>query len=107
MIKLYLDDLRPCPPGFLITRTKNGCMDVLENNKVDILSLDHDLGLGMAGTGYDVAMFIVEQGLKTPEIWPREIYLHTDNPVGRQNMYQLLTHYCPEGVRIFIHPYGG
>ena len=46
-------------------------------------------------TGYEVAKFIVEYGFEN-NIWPNEIYFHTDNPVGRKNMYQLLSHYCPD-----------
>jgi hypothetical protein len=59
---------------------------------LEAISLDHDLGEG--ATGYDLAKYMVEQGC-----WPkRDIYLHSANPVGRWNMYQLLSHYAPPGV---------
>jgi hypothetical protein len=41
--------------------------------------------LGTTLTDYDVAKWIVKQG-----IWPQVIQFHTANPVGRNNMYQLL-----------------
>lgn len=105
-MNIYLDDIRPCPEGFVIARTKRDCMKLLEENKVEILSLDHDLGAEMFGTGYDVAMFIVEQQeIYNRNIWPKEIYLHTDNPVGRQNMFQLLDHWKPEGVIVRNYPF--
>ena len=51
-----------------------------------VLDLDHDLGEGK--TGYDICKFIV-----TNSIPIKHIHLHTSNPVGMQNMEQLLTHY--------------
>ena len=50
------------------------------------ISLDHDLG--EEKTGYDICKFIVEN-----EIPLLGAILHTMNPVGRQNMKHLLTHY--------------
>lgn len=50
------------------------------------ISLDHDLG--EEKTGYDICKFIIEN-----EIPLLGVILHTMNPVGRQNMKHLLTHY--------------
>lgn len=50
------------------------------------IDLDHDLGEGK--TGYDICKFIVEN--RYPLLG---CHLHTMNPVGMQNMYQLLSHY--------------
>ncbi|WP_459477344.1 cyclic-phosphate processing receiver domain-containing protein [Clostridium saccharoperbutylacetonicum] len=36
-------------------------------------------------TGYDLVKYICENGLRA-----EKIYLHTDNSVGRENMYQTL-----------------
>lgn len=62
---------------------------LLENHKVNILSLDHDLGENLHGdqlpTGYDLVKYICDKGLRA-----NKIYIHTDNPVGRENMYQTL-----------------
>lgn len=59
------------------------------NYTVDILSLDHDLGEDKQGnllpTGYDLVKYICTEGLRA-----NNIYLHTDNPVGRENMYETL-----------------
>jgi hypothetical protein len=106
MINIFLDDIRSCPKGFVLARTRFECQRLLETNKVNILSLDHDLGEGHLGTGYDVAMFIVEQQeAYNRNIWPKEIYLHTDNPVGRENMYQLLNRYRPSDVKVYPYRY--
>ena len=49
----------------------------------------HDLGEDLQGnllpTGYDLVKYICEKGLRA-----NKIYIHTDNPVGRENMYQTL-----------------
>ncbi|NFM98159.1 hypothetical protein FDC10_11605, partial [Clostridium botulinum] len=85
-INLYVDDLRDCPKEFIIARTVEKAIYYLENFHVDILSLDHDLGEDAEGnllsTGYDLEKYICENGLKA-----NQVYLHTDNPVGRDNMY--------------------
>ena len=88
-INLYVDDLRDCPNGFVVARTFQEAIHLLENHEVDMLSLDHDLGEDLQGnllpTGYDLVKYICEKGLRA-----NKIYLHTDNPVGRENMYQTL-----------------
>lgn len=88
-INLYVDDLRDCPNGFQIARTVEEAKYYLENFEVAILSLDHDLGIDEQGkllsTGYDLVKYICEEGLSV-----EKIYIHTDNSVGRDNMYQTL-----------------
>ncbi|HEY9059628.1 MAG TPA: cyclic-phosphate processing receiver domain-containing protein [Pseudobacteroides sp.] len=88
-INVYLDDLRNCPDGFEIARTIEQAIYYLENFKIGILSLDHDMGIDIQGnllpTGYDLVKYICENGLKA-----ERIYLHTDNAVGRENMYSTL-----------------
>ncbi|WP_342577306.1 cyclic-phosphate processing receiver domain-containing protein [Psychrobacillus sp. FSL K6-2843] len=88
-INLYVDDLRDCPKGFTVARNIEEAINYLENYKVHILSLDHDLGEDKDGnllpTGYDLVKYICEKGLRADKI-----YIHTDNGVGRENMYQTL-----------------
>lgn len=88
-INLYVDDLRDCPEEFVISRTVEQAKYFLENFVIDVLSLDHDLGIDEQGhllpTGYDLVKYICEKGLRA-----ERIYLHTDNSVGRENMYQTL-----------------
>lgn len=47
MINVYLDDLRDCPDGFTLARTFEEAVKLFENNEVNILTLDHDLGEAM------------------------------------------------------------
>lgn len=89
-INLYLDDLRDPPERWRISRSAFDAMICLMSGKVDILSLDHDLGENKP-TGYDLLQRMVEKN-----IWPNEGFvLHTANPVGRENMKQLIERYSP------------
>ena len=88
-INLYVDDLRKCPNGFVLAKSVKEAISYLENYKVEILSLDHDLGCDennvIQSTGYDLVKYICENGLRV-----EKIYIHTDNSVGRDNMYYTL-----------------
>lgn len=88
-INLYVDDLRNCPNGFVIARTTEEAIKYLESFEVGILSLDHDLGIDKQGkllpSGYDLVKYICKN-----KLFVKKIYLHTNNPVGRENMYQTL-----------------
>lgn len=59
-----------------------------------VIDLDHDLGEGhevddrMVASGYDICKHIVEN-----QIPLLGFHIHSMNPVGAQNMRQLLTHY--------------
>lgn len=89
LLNLYVDDLRDCPEGFCIARTVEEAVKYMENYNIDILSLDHDLGADSKGnllkTGYDLVKIICEKKLRA-----NKIFIHTDNPVGRENMYHTL-----------------
>ncbi|MBU7316092.1 cyclic-phosphate processing receiver domain-containing protein [Paenibacillus oleatilyticus] len=89
MINVYVDDLRDCPEGFQVARTYEAAIELMKHNEVDILTLDHDLGEDAEGNelknGYDLVKYICENSLRA-----NKIYLHTDNPVGRKNMYETL-----------------
>lgn len=88
-INLYVDDLRDCPEGFTVARSVQEAIQYLDDCDIGILSLDHDLGGDENGkllpTGYDLVKYICENGL-----YADKIYLHTDNGVGRENMYHTL-----------------
>ncbi len=87
-INLYVDDIRRCPNDFVAARNYDEAIELLNNNTINILSLDHDLGFdehGVEKNDYDIVKYICEHGIS-----PRKIYIHTDNVVGRDNMYYTL-----------------
>lgn len=108
-VNLYLDDLRDIPEGFMGVRTIEGVIGVFENYKVHILSLDHDLGMDEEGvlrnTGYDLVKWICERDLRPAN----KIYIHTDNVVGKENMYETLKAaqkrgYIDDDIEIYPYP---
>lgn len=107
-INIYLDDLRICPEGFVVARTYEDAIKLLSEYKVDILSLDHDLGAFKDGslkkTGYDLVKYICENDCDI-----NTIYVHTDNAVGRDNMIETLKGAIRRGfiskkINIYRHP---
>jgi len=109
-INLYLDDLRDCPEGFLLAKTVDEAISIIENNNVHFLSIDHDLGEDNEGnllaTGYDLVKYVCEKGLRPAN----KIFLHTDNVVGRENMYQTLLAaqkrgFIAQDIEIYQYPF--
>jgi len=108
IVNLYLDDLRDCPVGFIVARTFEDAINVFQKHTVDVLSLDHDLGEDEHGNelknGYEFVKYFCENGLRA-----NKIYLHTDNPVGRKNMYETLMAaqrrgFIDEDIEIYHYP---
>src|SRR5690625_2592819 len=98
MIHVYLDDYRPCPTGFVVARNASECLLLLEECKVDILSLDHDLGWEEPD-GTELAKQMVKK-----QLFARRIYLHSSDPLARKRMYELLYVGKPDHVTLFMHP---
>lgn len=98
MIHVYLDDYRPCPPGFVAARTAEECILLLEEEQVDVLSLDYDLGWGNP-TGLEVARYIVLN-----RRYPRRIFMHSSSPSGRMRMYETLRQGLPPDVALSYEP---
>lgn len=83
-MKIYLDDTRPCPQGWILVMSAEVAIDMLKQGSVDTISLDHDLGENKK-TGYDVLLWI-EKEVATMRFVPPKMIIHTQNPVGRKNM---------------------
>ncbi|WP_020616306.1 cyclic-phosphate processing receiver domain-containing protein [Paenibacillus daejeonensis] len=94
MIHVYLDDYRPTPTGFTAALDAASCITLINEQEIDVLSLDYDLGWGQP-TGLEVVNHLVESGR-----YPRKIYLHTSSPSGRDQMHHLLSQHAPAHVVI-------
>ena len=102
-INLYIDDLRKVPDNFICARNYNKAINYLNNYNINILSLDHDLG--EEKTGYDIVKYICMNNIKI-----NSIYIHTDNVVGRENMYSTLIaaqkrSIIDSNIKIYSYPY--
>ena len=87
MLKIFLDDRRETPEGFIRTRTVKTTIELLRWNdgNIDTLSLDNDLGKDVV-EGRMVARWIEERayfGLLDPI---PNLIVHSDNNVARDDM---------------------
>ena len=85
MVKVYLDDCRPTPAGWVPARWPEEVIRLLEQGDVTELSLDHDLGDDAHGTGYDVLLWI-EEAVAVRGFRPPRISVHSANPAAGQRM---------------------
>jgi hypothetical protein len=89
-LKVFLDDERMAPPGWIRIASAESAADILRNNAVESLSLDHDLGEGKP-TGYDLVKIMAEEGL-----WPKnKPMVHSANPAGAESMQKTIDRYGP------------
>ena len=84
-MKLYLDDEREAPEGWVRVRWPEEAIELLKTGQVTDLSLDHDLGDDERGTGYDVVLWI-EEAVATGGFVPPRIVVHSANPPARAKM---------------------
>lgn len=87
-VRLWLDDVRPAPEGWLHVKTVAEAKSVLSKIQVLDLSLDHDLGEDE--TGYDLVKWLAETHVNWPYNKPT---IHSMNPVGRDNMQATIERY--------------
>lgn len=114
-IRLWLDDKRPCPEGWVHAHTAEEAIRILGATQVDEASLDHDLGhcdncttcngyKSACGckchwTGYSVTLYMASTGR-----WPaKKPTVHSANPAGAANMRAVIDRYF--GARL-VYPKG-
>lgn len=83
-MKIYLDDQRCAPDGWVRCYYPNEAIQLFRCNKagtIDEISLDHDLGeIGdYARTGKDVLYWMFDQVVNNPNFILPIIHIHTDN----------------------------
>ena len=94
-IKIYLDDIRKAPNGYIQVYSVNQAIKMIEkaennNDIIEILDLDHDLG-DFSNDGGD-AIKLLDWLVERNTLYP--IKLHTANPVGRANMQRMIKKRC-------------
>ncbi len=92
MLWFYLDDEREVPVGFeaVLVRTAAQMKSLIDECwKAEIsFGIDFDHDLGSTVSGYDIAKYIVSNDI------PMSVFhIHSMNPVGADNIRQLLSHY--------------
>lgn len=84
-MRIYLDDERPAPEGWIAARWPQDVIACLEAGNVTEVSLDHDLGDDARGTGYDVVLWI-EEAVALRGFKPPKIVVHSANGAARVRM---------------------
>ena len=98
MINVYLDDVRPCPQGFVAARSAEECLLLFEAEEVDVLSLDFELGFGMPN-GLSVVHGLIATGR-----YPKRVYVHSSSMMGRAQMVRALREAAPAGLTVHDGP---
>jgi len=84
-MKVYLDDERETPSGWVRVYWPDQAIELLKTGKVIEISLDHDLGDDNRGTGYDVILWI-EKAVMMHGFKPPRIGVHSANPSAGRKM---------------------
>ena len=85
MLKVYLDDERQTPDGWVRTYWPEEVIELLKTGNVEEISLDHDLGDDEHGTGYDVVLWVEEQVFLNGFV-PPKMKVHSANSSAREKM---------------------
>jgi hypothetical protein len=84
-MRVFLDDERATPDGWVRVFWPDEAIALLEGGDVTELSLDHDLGDDERGTGYDVVLWI-EEAVATRGFKPPVMRVHSANSSARAKM---------------------
>jgi hypothetical protein len=88
-MKLWIDDVRPAPPGWYWTKTSQEAIGFLSQNLYTVvtISFDHDLG------GDDTTMPVIrylEELVYHGTVRAPKMLVHSMNPVGRANLQRAI-----------------
>lgn len=84
-MRVYLDDERNTPTGWVRVYWPDEAIALLEAGLVSEISLDHDLGDDARGTGYDVVLWI-EEAVALRGFVPPRMHVHSANSSAREKM---------------------
>ena len=110
-MRLFVDDVRPCPVGWIVARTVSEAKALLATGRVESASLDHDMGACAdcrlegrdvgdmrtdestfyrwcphAEDGTALVRWMIETGH-----WPKsKPHVHSFNPTGAKRMRELI-----------------
>jgi hypothetical protein len=84
-MRVFLDDERVPPVGWTLVRWPDEAIALLQEGRVEEISLDHDLGDDDRGTGYDVVLW-VERAVVERGFVPPLMRVHSANSSARAKM---------------------
>ena len=91
-MKLWIDDVRPAPEGYVWRKSVNEAIDLLSDlinfgiDDIEVLDIDHDAGDYASDGGDYIKLldWLEETGRNYP------IRIHSQNVVGVQNMRRII-----------------
>ena len=96
-MKLWIDDVRPAPEGYMLCTSVNNAKCMIEiverdilfanlNTKIELIDIDHDAGEYAYDGGDYIKLldWLEETGRNYP------IHIHSMNPVGVANMRRII-----------------
>ena len=91
-MKLWIDDVRPAPEGYVWRKSVNEAIDLLSDlmnfgiDDIEVLDIDHDAGDYASDGGDYIKLldWLEETGRSYP------IHIHSMNPVGVANMRAII-----------------
>lgn len=89
-VKIWVDDIRPTPDGYMNFTSVNSFIDWFNENgadSIEVLDLDHDAG-EFHDDGGDYIRIL--DFLEFNDVKDLVVRIHSDNPVGRQNMQRII-----------------
>lgn len=105
-MKLYVDDIRPAPEGWLHSRTVTSAIKLLAQFglQIDEISIDHDISYSVEVAGTQrpfpspenftaVALFISRLYLQSEQ--KPKVLIHSANPVGAEEIRRILIDFDP------------
>lgn len=103
-LRVYVDDVRETPePGWVLIRTTDAALRYLKyckdiGSRIDLLSLDHDMGIDF-DTGEDITTRPIVEWMIENDYWPDIVLCHSANPYGRKWVENMVERYAPGGFR--------
>lgn len=88
MVNLWIDDERKEPEGWIVAKTADEAIELINKFEFDCISFDHDLGEG--GTGYTVITYIESLAFNNCNFRCPKFKIHSANPVGRGRIQQVI-----------------
>ena len=89
-MKLFLDDIRREPEGYVLVRSFEDCIFELGTKVYDTVSLDY--ALGERFTGLDVLTWMVRN-----QKFPQKLNIHSTHAYGRAEMACYIRMHFPKG----------
>lgn len=102
-ISVFMDDYRTCPSGYVLAEDIDQCIALLETNRVDHLSLDHDL-VSKTRNGLMLVQYMVRHHL-----YANRITIHSANAAGSKAMYRHFKQAqedfeMPKSIKVILKP---